>query len=282
MRERKNSLGPALIGSVVLHVGIIALLVFEFPRETSRLVLSAVPVEIISNEVHEAAPQPPAPETPSTPEPPQPTPTPTPPQPKPAPQPPKPEPAPPKPVEKPTPAPKPTPKPTPQPKPKPKPQSKSFDLSSLADSLGSPSYAKTSAPRTHRQAAAPAHGQDTVSTGPALSNLGSKLMRLWMPNCVAQNRASVKLRFHLGSDARVGDGTIFVEDPKTHRFVRMLEPFGHNLSQDFYAIHESPEWQDSALRASRAIKAGEPYSDLPHSLLNQDITVNFDAQKACE
>lgn len=264
MRERKNSLGPALIGSVVLHVGIIALLVFEFPRETSRLVLSAVPVEIISNEVHEAAPQPPAPETPSTPEPPQPTPTPTPPQPKPAPQPPKPQPAPPKPVEKPTPAPKPTPKPTPQPKPKPKPQSKSFDLSSLADSLGSPSYAKTAAraaPSYHRSG----QGRDAVSTGPDIDALKGQISGLWHPNCGApgSDKIQVGVRLRLRSDGSVADGP-HIDNPHPN----------------------DPAWTAAADRAAIAARAVR-YRDLPPQQLRLltdrgDIYFRLDERAACE
>lgn len=278
MRERKNSLGPAVIGSVALHVGVIALLVFEFPRETTNLVLSAVPVQIISNEVHEAAPQPPAPETPATPEPPQPTPQPAPPQPqpKPAPPPPKPEPAPPKPAEKPAPAPKPTPKPAPTPKPqpepkptpqaksKPAPQSKSFDLSALADSLGSPSYAKTAA-RPAPAHARPGQGRDAVSTGLDIDALKGQISGLWHPNCGApgSDKIQVGVRLRLRSDGSVADGP-HIDNPHPN----------------------DPAWSAAADRAAIAAKAVR-YRDLPPQQLRLltdrgDIYFRLDERAACQ
>ena len=62
MRKKSFQLGPALLGSIGLHAAVILLLVIEFPHETTKLVLSAVPVEIVSQEQQEAAPAPPAPE----------------------------------------------------------------------------------------------------------------------------------------------------------------------------------------------------------------------------
>lgn len=273
MRERKNSLGPALIGSVILHVGVIALLVFEFPRETSRLVLSAVPVEIVSSETHEAAPQPPAPETPATPEPPQPAPQPAPPQPKPQPKPPepkpepKPEPAPPKPVEKPAPAPKPTPKPAPQKPapqpPKPSPANKDF-LSNLTDSLGSPSYAKTAA-RPVAAAHRPGQGRDAVSTGPDIEALKGQISGLWHPNCGAPgaDKIQVGVRLRLRSDGSVADGP-HIENPHPN----------------------DPAWTAAADRAAIAAKAVR-YRDLPPQQLRLltdrgDIYFRLDERAACE
>jgi hypothetical protein len=47
LRKKSFQLGPALFGSIGLHAAIVVLLVVQFPRETTRLVLSAVPVEIV-------------------------------------------------------------------------------------------------------------------------------------------------------------------------------------------------------------------------------------------
>jgi len=127
---------PAILGSLALHAGVIALAFVTFSHkmdEDETPLVASVPVTIVSEEVIQAAPadnpQPePSPDDAATapvqqPDPVPPTPKPTPPQPQPRPTPTPPRPTPPRPA--PTPTPTPTPKPTPTPtppRPTPRPQ----------------------------------------------------------------------------------------------------------------------------------------------------------------
>lgn len=127
---------PAILGSLALHAGVIALafvMVSHKTDEDETPLVASVPVTIVSEEVIQAAPadnpQPePSPDDAATapvqqPDPVPPTPEPTPPQPQPRPTPTPPRPTPPRPA--PTPTPTPTPKPTPTPtppRPTPRPQ----------------------------------------------------------------------------------------------------------------------------------------------------------------
>lgn len=125
---------PAILGSLALHAGVIALafvMVSHKTDEDETPLVASVPVTIVSEEVIQAAPadnpQPePSPDDAATapvqqPDPVPPTPEPTPPQPQPRPTPTPPRPTPPRPAPTPTPTPKPTPTPTP-PRPTPRPQ----------------------------------------------------------------------------------------------------------------------------------------------------------------
>lgn len=125
---------PAILGSLALHAGVVALaflMVSHKADEDETPLVASVPVTIVSEEVIQAAPadnpQPePSPDDAATapvqqPDPVPPTPEPTPPQPQPRPTPTPPRPTPPRPAPTPTPTPKPTPTPTP-PRPTPRPQ----------------------------------------------------------------------------------------------------------------------------------------------------------------
>ncbi|WP_200918589.1 hypothetical protein [Brevundimonas sp. Leaf280] len=125
---------PAILGSLALHAGVIALaflMVSHKTDEEETPLVASVPVTIVSEEVVQAAPadnpQPePSPDDAATapvqqPDPVPPTPEPTPPQPQPRPTPTPPRPTPPRPAPTPTPTPRPTPTPTP-PRPTPRPQ----------------------------------------------------------------------------------------------------------------------------------------------------------------
>lgn len=220
MRKKSFKFGPALIGSIALHAAIIALLVFEFPNQT-RLVLSAVPVEIISQEQHEAAP---APDTPAPTPAPQPQPEPQPPAPAPTPRPlpptPKPEPKP-EPQPKPTPPkPAPTPKPEPKPKPeKPEPQHEAADdnpmdlLKNLHLGGGAPSRSQSQT--QHAPSHKPGQGRDQVSTGPDVDALRGMISGLWHPNCGAPGADQIQIgvRIHLRPDGYVV-GPAEVDNPR--------------------------------------------------------------------
>lgn len=125
---------PAILGSLALHAGVVALafvMVSHKTEEDETPLVASVPVTIVSEEVIQAAPadnpQPePSPDDAATapvqqPDPVPPTPEPTPPQPQPRPTPTPPRPTPPRPAPTPTPTPKPAPTPTP-PRPTPRPQ----------------------------------------------------------------------------------------------------------------------------------------------------------------
>lgn len=125
---------PAILGSLALHAGVVALafvMVSHKTEEDETPLVASVPVTIVSEEVIQAAPaenpQPePSPDDAATapvqqPDPVPPTPEPTPPQPQPRPTPTPPRPTPPRPAPTPTPTPRPTPTPTP-PRPTPRPQ----------------------------------------------------------------------------------------------------------------------------------------------------------------
>jgi type IV secretory pathway VirB10-like protein len=187
VRKRSFRFGPALIGSLALHVAVIGLLVFEFPRETKELVLSAVPVDIVSEKQQEAGP---APETK-----PQPAPTPEPPQPQP------PQPAPPQPDRSPKP-------PDRQPSPDRR-NEKSLDLGKIAG--GSPDY-RPQPPRP--PASHPGQGQAAVSTGPDVDALRGMFGKIWSPNCPAPGADNVQIgvRIRLRSDGYTV-GPAVIENP---------------------------------------------------------------------
>jgi protein TonB len=255
VRKRSFPLGPALIGSLALHVAIIGGLIFAFPREASQIVFSAVPVEILSPVQHEAAP---AQETQPQPEPPAP-------QTQPQTQPTKPE---------------SSPKAEAQQKPQQRPDRTNDNPMNLVKGINGASSARDQPQRP--PAHQPANGSDQVSTGPEVSKLGSKLMGLWHPNCGADAKIVVTVHFRLTFDARVDERNLSVEDPRTGRLVPFYD--GPNKwSAPFLAIaqREGSGWEVAAERAAQAVKHGQPYRELPSSMYGQDIPIKFDAKKAC-
>jgi protein TonB len=259
LRKKSFQLGPALLGSIGLHAAIIILLVVEFPRETTRLVLSAVPVEIVSQEQHEAAPAPPAPESPPqpTPEPPQPQAQPQPSAPKAAPEP------------KPQPAPAPSPTPTPKPKPqKPQPQRQAADDNpmdllknlNLSSPAASHSQTQPQRPPAHR----PGQGRDQVSTGPDVDALRGMISGLWHPNCGAPGADQIQIgvRIHLRPDGYVV-GPAEIDNPRPN----------------------DAAWTAAAASAARAAKAAD-YRSLPPAQLRLladrgEIYFKVDEKTAC-
>lgn len=258
MRKKSFQLGPALLGSIGLHAAIIILLVVEFPRETTRLVLAAVPVEIVSQVQHEAAPAPPAPEAP-----PQPTPEPPQPQLQPQPQPPAPQP---KPEPKPEPPP-PQPAPTPKPKPQ-KPQHQAADDNPM-DLLKNLNLSSAASSRSQAQPLrAPAHrpgeGRDQVTTGPDVDALRGMFGRNWSPNCPTSGADNVQIgvRIHLRYDGSTA-GPAEIDNPRPN----------------------DPVWVAAANRAAMAAKA-LPYHDLTPQQLRvlsdpRGIYFKIDQRSAC-
>ncbi len=264
-RQRRSSLFPAFLGALALHAGVFAFALWQWPQETRKLALSAVPVTIVSDIPASApviAPEPPGevaaeeaplePEVVETPPPPQ--------QPEPTP----PEPAPPPKKLTPAPTPSPAPKKTAPPKKSPPPKKQaSLDLDAIAER-----YADATPRRPTRPSPSPpakkAGGAltpgDLSATGKvALNALTNKLQRLWSPNCGVTGADEVRPRVRFTLD---GDGNLVGEPQLLDR-------------------RQDPVWRVGADRAVAAVRRGEPYDDLPDELLNQEITITFRGDLAC-
>lgn len=282
-RER-DSITPALAGSVALHLLVAVLVMVKWPWTKELKIGTAVPVNIVTNApttnmrpaveapeeqtaatetpVPQAPLQPPAPPTPE----PQPTPKPEPTPPKPTP--PKPTPTPPKPA----PTPQPTPKPAPKPPEKAPPQKtqprKEVDLDKLLASVtkgGRPSGSQQSSaakgptrPETASQAR-PAAGTGLAAN--QLRGLAEELQRRWNPNCDVEGGkdVQVKVTFALGLGGQV---------------VGEVSANGAERSPN-------PVVQAAADRAVRAVYAASPFRNLPRDFYGQRISVNFNAREAC-
>ena len=209
---------PAILGSLALHAGAVALaflMVSPKMDEDETPLVASVPVTIVSEEVIQAAPadnpQPePSPDDAATapvqqPDPVPPTPEPTPPQPQPRPTPTPPRPTPPRPAPTPTPTPKPTPTPTP-PRPTPRPQPPTPAPPTKAQPTPRPATPAPARPAPQRTEPSldldalagptrptnnrgrPATGQTGAgtasrATGPQLAALGAQVTPNWNLNC---------------------------------------------------------------------------------------------------
>ncbi len=285
MREERNNLSPALIGSVVLHGLVVAAVMIGWPWKTSKPIVigESVPVTIVTEgptNVRPAIEDPveqlaetvePAPD--ATPEPPAPTPAPTPqpapPKPQPAPTP-KPQPTPPKPVPSPAPKPpQPQPKPTPQ-KPTPAKAEPDFfsslekTLSKTAKPAGKPTSSAQQGQTNRAETAAqarPGAGQMTALQAAAISGMKDEIQRRWNPNCevVGGGSMQIKLSFKLAANGRVAG---------------QVTAGGAENSGDTIVRTE-------AERAIRAVFQSAPFEGLPPDYYNQQLTLNFKARDAC-
>lgn len=288
---------PAWLGSALLHAGLAVLLLAPWARPKEIRIGAAVPVNIVANapqtnlrsavEAAEAAPpqtEVPAPDQPMETVSQEPDPTPAPPQPRPAPPEPRtqpaPRPAPPTPAPRPTPAPQPTaaPKPAPAPRPqqpaarpaapaKPAPAQREMDFDALLSSLGKPAKAAGAARANAQQGpsrpeTAP-QGRPDLGSGlmaSAIAGLSDELQRRWNPNCEVEGGREVQIRttFVLGPSGQViGDVTSQVR------------------------AGSGGVAQAAAERATRAVYAAAPFTNLPRELYGQRIAVNFNAREAC-
>ena len=268
--RRRDSLAPAMIAALAMHLALFAALTIFHP--TLPLPLgSAVPINIVSQapttdsrqaeqapqtqtaQVDQPVPQAKSP-SPPPPPPPQPATRPAPPRPLktvPLPQP----------ALKPTPTPvKPTPvapaKPQPAPaKPARTPPKDTFDLNALAASIAHaahsspprPAYAARGPTRAETAPVARVDAGEGVSQSD-LQGLQQLLERLWNPNCAGGDSSVVPVRFTVGDDGRVT-----------------------GAPQSAYASYD-------ARRAIDAVHEAEPYAD---AYRGKSFTVNFDAHKAC-
>jgi protein TonB len=277
--RRRDSLAPAMIAALALHLALFAALTIFHPALPLPLG-SAVPINIVSDapttdsrkaeqapeaqtaQVEEPVPQAPAP-SPPPPPPPQPRPQarPTPPKPlKTVPLP--------KPALRPTPTPaKPTPVATAKPPPTPArashtPPRDTFDLNALAASISR--AAKSSPPRPANGARGPTRAETApvarVDAGQGISQsdiqgLSQLLNRLWLKNCDAGTIVNVTVRLAVDNDGRV----------------LLADAGGREHAGD-------PAASASAIRAIAAVHQAAPYAE---EFRGRTFSVNFDAAKAC-
>jgi protein TonB len=256
-----------MLGSVLLHTTISALLLISWNFTRDLKVGSVVPVTIVSRapdtDVRPAEQAPveqtaqtetPVPQAPVQSTPPAPVPKPAPPPPKPVPTPK---------VVKPIPTPTPAPaKPAPPVKPE-----KSLDLDALSASISKmtkPAALKpSSAPKGPARPDTAPVGRQTVGTGlsaAAMSGLSDELTRRWNPNCDVEGGRDVQLRVTF----TIGQGGQVVGDA-----VPQIKSGGGEVARA------------AADRAVRAVYAAAPFRSLPREFYGEKIAVNFNAREAC-
>jgi outer membrane biosynthesis protein TonB len=276
MSQTRSDFRPALLGSILLHGGVLALGLLAFGSNRELKVGSAVPVTIVTNappaelapavqapepqtaQTEQPVPEAPPEASPPTPQPaPQPVPKPPTPQPKPTPPQPKPAPA-----AKLTPAP---PKPAPAPKPAAKPAptaAKGLDLDALAASVSKMAKPSSAAKGPNHAATAQEArtGTGSAEMAAAMNGLTDDLQRRWNPNCgVAEGRAVVvKVSFRLNA----GGGVV-----------------GEPRAQIAGPLNAAA--QVGAQRAVSAVFAAAPFRNLPPDFYRQTINVTFNAREAC-
>jgi protein TonB len=256
-----------MLGSVLLHTTIAALLLISWNFTRDLKVGSVVPVTIVSRapdtDVRPAEQAPveqtaqtetPVPQAPIQSTPPAPIPKPAPPPPKPAPTPK---------MVKPIPTPTPAPaKPAPPVKPE-----KSLDLDALSASISKmtkPSPPKpSSAPKGQARPETALQARPTPGTGlsaAAMSGLSDELTRRWNPNCDVEGGRDVQLRVTF----TIGQGGQVVGDA-----VPQIKSGGGEVARA------------AADRAVRAVYAAAPFRSLPREFYGEKIAVNFNAREAC-
>jgi len=283
---------PALIGSIALHAGVVALAFVSWPRKSDDLtpLVASVPVSIVSEETIQAAaadnPQPePSPDDAATapvqqpdPAPPTPEPTPPPPAPQPTPQPPrstpprptpptpaptprptpqKPEPAPPRPTP-PTPAPPtkapPNPRPTPPAPARPAPQrpDPGLDLNALAG--------PTRPTNTTGRPAAGQQGAGTASqaTGPQITAIFNQVYPNWILPCdiPGADQLRIQVELTLSADGRITRGPTLINPQST------------------------PVYRAAADGALRALRQTAPF-DVPEGFPGGAYRPTFNTERAC-
>lgn len=252
IREHRDDIGAGLIGSVAFHVALVVAAILLAPTVQERVVVNSVPVTIVADAVPTApdiAPGPPAeaaPEPVEVVEPPQ-------------------EAAPPPPVPKPTPTPAVKPKPTVTPKPRPTltRTSPSLNLDDLAEDptlTARKRSPRQAPPKPQAPAAQPGGAQVRGALSPAgirdaMAAIEQQIIPNWTLNCAASDLDTVKpvIRFRLNSQG------VLVGDP---------QQVGGAVTAD-------------ARRALAAVKASDPFNDVPEELVGKPLQIRFDAAKAC-
>lgn len=253
IREPRDDIGAGLIGSVALHVGLVVLAILAVPAVRDRVVVNSVPVTIVADAVPTAPEIAPGPPAEAAPEPIEELVPPV-------------EAAPPPPVPKPVPTPTPVkPKPTVTPKPRPAPPkpSPSLNLDDLASDPTLTARKRTprpAPPKADVPAARPGGAQVRGTLSPAgirdaMAAIEQQIIPNWTLNCTASDLDSVKpvIRFRLN-----GQG-VLVGDPQQVSGVVNAE----------------------TRRALAAVKASDPFSNVPEELVGKPLQIRFDAAKAC-
>jgi hypothetical protein len=270
-----NRPSPAILGSIALHVGVLALAFVSWPKKDLPTPMpSSVPVSILSSEVIDAAPADnPSEElitedgasapTEAVEAPPAPTPAPAPP---PTPAPPTPR-IPPK-VTPPAPTPRPTPtRPTPPAPARPTPprntppaatprrNEPSLDLSALQQGPRRPNT-NPGRPSTGQQGT----GQAAQASGPQLAALGRQVTPNWNVRVVCDlpngNALTIRVRVRLDVTGRI-QGTPVIE----------------GSSND-------PAWRAAADSLMQALRATSPF-DVPAGFSAQEVPFRFDTARPC-
>lgn len=263
MARDRTGMTPSMLGSALLHAGVLAAALVSWSWGKPDRMEASVPVTIVANapvsnvrpavqapveaEALTEAPVPeatPEPVAPPVPEPPAPTP---------------------KPAAKTPPKLAPTPKPAAKPAPPKK--AAALDLDALAASLkpkasGKPkSSAQKGASRAETSVQArPAVGQASALAASALGSLSADLARRWNPNCEVEGGSNVDIRVAFRLD-------------KAGAVIGQPEASGENSSD--------PVVKAASDRAKRAIRQAEPFPDLPRELYGERIIVRFNARSAC-
>jgi len=256
LRERRDSMLPALVAAALLHAGIAALFLVYAPEATHELIVSSVPVTIVSDapatapqDIPDVPSEPPAEVAVEAAPPPPPPPVAAPPEPKPAPQ------------VKPTPTPKPTPVKPPA-RPKPTPAVSDNWLDSVADGPATPrkptrTTAAPPKPESH-PGGAPNRGPVSLTGKASLALISRQVSRKWSPNCNASNLDDINpvIRFQLDSTGRlVGDPTYMSGDPA--------------------AAHANGSMAIAAMRQAA------PFDDVTDDLVGRTLELTFRASKVC-
>ncbi len=251
IRETRDDMGAGLIGSVALHVAVVVAAILTVPAVRERVVVNSVAVTIVADAVPTAPEIAPGPPAESIPEPVQEIAPPV-------------EAAPPPPVPKPTPTPPVKPKPTVTPKPRPTPPKPSPSLN-LEDLASDPTLTarKRTQPTRPTQPAKPAERPGGAQVRGALSPAGradamaaivEQVIPNWTLNCNAPDLDTVKpvVRFKLNSEGRI------VGEPQ-------LVGVANTNSR----------------LAVQAMKASDPFRNVPVELIGPTLQLRFDAAKAC-
>ncbi|WBT06000.1 cell envelope integrity protein TolA [Brevundimonas vesicularis] len=284
---------PAILGSLALHAGVVALafvMVSHKTDEDETPLVASVPVTIVSEEVIQAAPadnpQPePSPDDAATapvqqPDPVPPTPEPTPPQPQPRPTPTPPRPTPPRPAPTPTPTPKPTPTPTP-PRPTPRPQPPTPAPPTKAQPTPRPATPAPARPAPQRTEPSldldalagptrptnnrgrPATGQQgagaaSQATGPQITAIFNQVYPNWILPCdiPGADQLRIQVELTLSSDGRITRGPSLIN------------------------AQSSNVYRAAADGALRALRQTAPF-DVPQGFPGGVYRPTFNTERAC-
>ena len=252
IREHRDDIGAGVIASVAFHVAVVVAAILLAPAVEDRVVVNSVPVTIVADAVPTAPEIAPGPPAEAALEPIEELVPPV-------------EAAPPPPVPKPTPTPSVKPKPTVTPKPRPTPPkpSPSLNLDALADDPTLTARKRTPRPaptKADAPVARPGGAQVRGTLSPAgirdaMAAIEQQIIPNWTLNCTASDLDSVKpvIRFRLN-----GQG-VLVGDPQQVSGVVNAE----------------------TRRALAAVKASDPFSNVPEELVGKPLQIRFDAAKAC-